>query len=102
MMTELRITPELPVYEELLHELFLQQIDGKLETDEQMRAFLDTYSPPAPPPPVQFEALTRKKRSAAKGKRKGASRDADADLDEYRDEDHDSDADEGRGCASGP
>jgi tRNA nucleotidyltransferase (CCA-adding enzyme) len=93
MMTELRITPELPVYEELLHELFLQQIDGKLETDEAMRAFLETYSPPAPPPPVNLKR-SRTKKSAAKGKRKGAPREADLDRDDDRDEDSDSDNDQ--------
>jgi tRNA nucleotidyltransferase (CCA-adding enzyme) len=91
MMSELRITPELPVYEELLHELFLQQIDGKLETDEQMRAFLETYSPPAPPPPVSVKR-TRAKKSAAKGKRKGAEREPEIDPeDEPAHEDHDDD-----------
>jgi tRNA nucleotidyltransferase (CCA-adding enzyme) len=101
MMTELRITPELPAYAELLHELFLQQIDGKLETDEQMRAFLETYSPPAPPPPVNLKR-SRAKKTAAKGKRKGAPREADPDLDEDRDEDrdeeHDTDSDELEGA----
>jgi tRNA nucleotidyltransferase (CCA-adding enzyme) len=86
MMTELRITPDLPVYEELLHELFLQQIDGKLETDEQMRAFLETYSPPAPPPPVSLKR-SRSKKSAPKGKRKGAAREADDDHDDDPDDD---------------
>jgi tRNA nucleotidyltransferase/poly(A) polymerase len=86
MMTELRITPELPVYEELLHELFLQQIDGNLETDDQMRAFLETYSPPAPPPPVSLKR-SRSKKGAAKGKRKGAARDTEDDHDDDPDDD---------------
>ncbi len=70
MMTELRITPDLPEYNELLHQLFLQQIDGKLDTDEAMRAFLEPYSPPAPPPPVTLKR-TRGKKSDSKVKRKG-------------------------------
>ncbi len=100
MMLEMRITPELPVYGELLQELFLQQIDGKLETDEAMRAFLETYSPPAPPPPVSLRR-TRGKKAEAKGKRKGAVRDLDEeDEDDDKpigardsDEDDDEDAD---------
>ena len=81
MMLEMRITPELPVYTELLQELFLQQIDGKVETDEQMRAFLEAYSPPAPPPPVTLRR-TRGKKAEGKGKRKGASREDDDEEDE--------------------
>jgi tRNA nucleotidyltransferase (CCA-adding enzyme) len=87
MMLEMRITPDLAIYPELLHELFLQQIDGKLETDEAMRAFLETYSPPAPPPPVTLRR-SRAKKSEAKGKRKSAARDVDdEDLDDEEDED---------------
>ncbi len=97
MMSELRITPELPAYADLLHELFLQQIDGKLETDEQMRAFLETYSPPAPPPPVNLKR-TRAKKSAAKGKRKGAEREPVSDLEDEASPDdqdgHDEDPDD--------
>jgi tRNA nucleotidyltransferase (CCA-adding enzyme) len=52
LFQELRITPEVPGYEEMLSLLFLGIIDGKLETDEQLREFLQPYSPPAPPPPV--------------------------------------------------
>ncbi len=81
MMLEMRITPELAIYPELLRELFLQQIDGKLETDEQMRAFLEAYSPPAPPPPVTLRR-SRSKKAEGKGKRKGAARDHDGDEDD--------------------
>ncbi len=81
MMLEMRITPELPVYGELLQELFLQQIDGKLETDEEMRAFLEAYSPPAPPPPVTLRR-TRSKKADGKSKRKGAPRDEEDEDDE--------------------
>ena len=81
LMLEMRITPELPIYTELLQELFLQQIDAKLETDEQMRAFLEAYSPPAPPPPVTLRRA-RSKKADGKSKRKGASRDEDDDEDD--------------------
>jgi tRNA nucleotidyltransferase (CCA-adding enzyme) len=52
LMQELRITPELPGYQEMLSRLFFETIDGKLETEAELRAFLEPYSPPAPPPPV--------------------------------------------------
>src|SRR5579875_1315568 len=52
LMAEMRITADLPVYADLLNEMFFALIDGKLETEEAMRAFLEPYSPPAPPPPV--------------------------------------------------
>ena len=50
LMQEMRITPELPSYTELVQKLFLELIDGRLTTSEEMRAFLEPHSPPAPPP----------------------------------------------------
>ncbi len=50
LMQELRITPELAVYNELLEQIFLEMIDGRLTTPEEMRVFLEPHSPPAPPP----------------------------------------------------
>lgn len=55
MMQEMRITPELPAYAELLQKLFLEFIDGRLTTPEELRAFLEPYSPPAPPPQVTIK-----------------------------------------------
>jgi tRNA nucleotidyltransferase (CCA-adding enzyme) len=63
LLQELRITPEVPGYEEMISGLFLGVIDGKLETEEQLRAFLEPYSPPAPPPPV----TVRRTRGSKKG-----------------------------------
>ncbi len=100
LMLEMRITPELPIYGELLHELFLQQIDGKLDTDEQMRAFLEAYSPPAPPPPVTLRR-SRSKKGDGKSKRKGAARDADDDEDETSTARADDDEDEDEEDAPG-
>jgi len=60
LMQEMRITPEIERYEELLRELFFNLIDGKLQTDEEMRAFLEPYSPPAPPPPVTIRRSRKK------------------------------------------
>jgi tRNA nucleotidyltransferase (CCA-adding enzyme) len=65
LMQEMRITPEIERYDELLRELFFQLIDGKLQTEEEMRAFLEPYSPPAPPPPV---TIRRSRKKAAEPK----------------------------------
>jgi tRNA nucleotidyltransferase (CCA-adding enzyme) len=54
LMQEMRIVPELPVYNELLDKLFFELMDGKLGTPEEMKAYLEPYSPPAPPPPVHL------------------------------------------------
>jgi hypothetical protein len=62
LMQEMRITPELEGYQELLKSIFFELIDGKLTTDEEIRAFLEPHSPPAPPPPVSIRR-TRTKRS---------------------------------------
>src|SRR5271156_1506042 len=69
LLQELRITPEVPGYEEMISGLFLGVIDGKLESEEQLRAFLEPYSPPAPPPPVTIRrSRGSKKTGEAKGK----------------------------------
>jgi tRNA nucleotidyltransferase/poly(A) polymerase len=52
LMAEMRITPDLPDFGKIAEELFFQFMDGKLQTEEEVRAFLAPYSPPAPPPPV--------------------------------------------------
>src|SRR3984957_1302880 len=54
LMQEMRITPDLPVYNELLEKLFFAIMDAKLDTPEATRAFLEPFSPPAPPPPVNL------------------------------------------------
>ena len=63
LMQEMRITPELPTYKDIVHQVFLQLIDGGLNTPEEARAFLEPHSPPAPPPQVTIKR-TRAKRSA--------------------------------------
>jgi tRNA nucleotidyltransferase/poly(A) polymerase len=62
MMAEMRIVPDVPRYEELLEKVFFELMDGKLTTDEDMKAFLEPYSPPAPPPTVHL----RRPRAAKK------------------------------------
>jgi tRNA nucleotidyltransferase (CCA-adding enzyme) len=68
LLQELRITPEVPGYDEMISRLFLGVIDGILETDEQLRAFLEPYSPPAPPPPVTVRRTRGSKKSGEKSK----------------------------------
>ena len=65
LMLEMRIVPELPGYNDLVQEIFYQLMDGKLTTDEEMRAFLEPHSPPAPPPPIKI-GRSRGKRGEAK------------------------------------
>jgi len=63
LMQEMRIRPELANYNEIIHAIFLELIDGKLTTPEEMKAFLEPYSPPAPPPQITIKR-TRGKRGA--------------------------------------
>ena len=68
LMQEMRIRPELANYNEILHLVFLELIDGKLTTPEEMRAFLEPYSPPAPPPQVTIKRTRGKRGAEAKVK----------------------------------
>jgi len=52
----------------MISRLFLGVIDGNLETEEQLRAFLEPYSPPAPPPPVTVRRTRGSKKSGEKSK----------------------------------
>ncbi|AXC14689.1 tRNA nucleotidyltransferase [Acidisarcina polymorpha] len=67
LMQEMRIVPELEGYQELVKNIFFELIDGRLSTEEEMRLFLEPYSPPAPPPPVSIRR-TRSKKSAEKSR----------------------------------
>lgn len=89
LMHEMRITPELPAYKEIAHSIFLELIDGKLKTPEEMRAFLEPHSPPAPPPQITIKRSRARRASEAKLKEAafedeeaGAGLDADEDLDD--------------------
>src|SRR5579875_435643 len=68
LMQEMRITPDLPVYNELVEKLFFALMDGQLETPEATRAFLEPYSPPAPPPPPNLRRRPPKREGRASKK----------------------------------
>ena len=73
-MQEMRITPDLPQYEELVENLFFELMNGKLLTAEEIKAYLEPYSPPAPPPPVSLRRprAPKKESKAAKNRKKAA------------------------------
>ncbi len=74
LMQEMRILPDLPGYEELLDKIFFELMDGKLATVEEMKAFLEPHSPPAPPPPVHLRRprVAKKDAKPAKSRKKAA------------------------------
>jgi tRNA nucleotidyltransferase (CCA-adding enzyme) len=88
LMQEMRITPELATYKDIVQAIFLELIDGKLATPEEMRAFLEPHSPPAPPPQVTVKR-PRAKRGEAKLKER--SFDDDEEAEDALEEDEDLD-----------
>ncbi len=79
LMLEMRIAPELPGYQDLVQEIFYQLMDGKLATEEEMRAFLEPHSPPAPPPPVKI-GRARGKKAEAKSKIRDEEEEGEEEL----------------------
>src|SRR5947209_7890282 len=61
IMTEMRITQELPVFQGLLDEMFLMMIDGKLQSEAEIRAYLEPHSPPLPVAPPSHGRRRAKK-----------------------------------------
>lgn len=92
LMLEMRITPELPGYQDLVKTIFLQLIDGGLTTTEEIKMLLEPHSPPAPPPPVTIKRTRAKKGADAKAKERLADED-DEDADDLDDEDEEEDDD---------
>ena len=68
LLQEMRIRPELPGYNDLLHAIFLEMIDGKLATPEELKAYLEPHSPPPPPPPVTIKRTRGRKAAEARSK----------------------------------
>jgi tRNA nucleotidyltransferase (CCA-adding enzyme) len=50
-MTELHITPQLPEYPKIAHDVFMLLLDGKLRSRTETLKFLKPLAPPPPPPP---------------------------------------------------
>src|SRR6266851_2708814 len=50
-MTELHITPQLPQYPKIAHDVFMLLLDGKLRSRTETLKFLKPFAPPPPPPP---------------------------------------------------
>jgi tRNA nucleotidyltransferase (CCA-adding enzyme) len=50
-MTELHITPQMPEYPKIAHEVFMLLLDGKLRSHTEILKFLKPLAPPPPPPP---------------------------------------------------
>jgi tRNA nucleotidyltransferase/poly(A) polymerase len=88
IMQEMRITPELPAYREIVHAVFLELIDGRLTTPEEVRAFLEPHSPPAPPPQVTIKR-PRTKRGEPKVKEQAFDDEEESEDDLEEDEDVD-------------
>jgi hypothetical protein len=86
LMQEMRITPELPGYAELVQNIFLELIDGNLTTPEEMRAYLEPHSPPAPPPQVAIKR-SRAKRAEAKIKEQAFDEEEEGEESLLSDED---------------
>jgi tRNA nucleotidyltransferase/poly(A) polymerase len=86
LMQEMRITPELPGYAVLVQNIFLELIDGHLTTPEEMRAYLEPHSPPAPPPQVTIKR-SRAKRAEAKIKEQVFDEDEEGEESLLSDED---------------
>ncbi len=50
-MAELHITPQLPEYQKISHDVFMLLLDGKLRSRNEILKFLKPLAPPPPPPP---------------------------------------------------
>ena len=88
LMQEMRIVPELATYGEIVQSLFLELIDGKLSTPEELRAFLEPHSPPAPPPK---EVIKRPRAKRGEAKIKERSYDDDEESEDGLEDDEDLD-----------
>lgn len=86
-MAEMRITPELPEYAGLIQSVFLRLIDGELQSDEEMRAFLEPFSPPAPAPQPTFKRSRARRTAEIRVKSRVVDEDEQDDEESELDED---------------
>lgn len=84
VMQELRITPDLPTYNEIIEKVFLELIDGRLTTPEEAKAFLEPFSPPAPPPQITIKR-SRARRAEAKLKERAFEDEEEGGSEEEQD-----------------
>lgn len=79
-MTELHITPQLPAYSKIAHDVFMLLLDGKLRSRTETLKFLKPLAPPPPPPPppppkrgraAKAAVATAQALAAQAGKKKG-------------------------------
>ncbi|MBB5059494.1 tRNA nucleotidyltransferase/poly(A) polymerase [Granulicella aggregans] len=64
LMQEMRIVPELAGYDAFVESLVFELMDGKLTDPDHLKAFLEPFSPPAPPPPVHLRRPRAPKKDA--------------------------------------
>jgi len=89
LLQEMRITAELPAYSEIVQSVFLELLDGKLAEPEELRAFLEPHSPPAPPPQVTIKRPRVKRGADAKMKEDSFDDEEESEDHEVDDEDLD-------------
>src|ERR1700726_372709 len=64
-MTELRITPQMPEYPKIAHDVFMLLLDGKMRSRTEIVKFLKPLAPPPPPPPPPPPKRGRAAKAAA-------------------------------------
>jgi len=64
-MTELHITPQMPAYPKIAHDVFLLLLDGKLRSRTETLKYLKPLAPPPPPPPPPPPAKRGRGKAAA-------------------------------------
>ena len=64
-MTELHITPQMPEYPKIAHDVFMLLLDGKLRSRTEIQKFLKPLAPPPPPPPPPLLKRGRAAKAAA-------------------------------------
>jgi len=77
-MTELHITPPLPEYPKIAHDVFMLLLDGKLRSRTEILKFLKPLAPPPPPPPPPVKRGRGAKAAAAPAGKKKAKVEAPA------------------------